>query len=354
MSYAMQNRTSISIAATTAMVVLAVCNPNGAFAQVERPQRQSVESNDFYPAAKIELKCTPLSIQFLSEPFSLAIGGSNGQIYFCRIPDLSITSISQAHELAVRSLAFLPRQRVLMSTSYDKVAILRHEDERWHASRTKAVEPVAGVFARPGDHFGISMVGYSSRLYVSSKNELKAVDTESHFLRTGCYSECGKHLCYGDRRGKILLTLVENADDWSTYRTHRVHRRTIRRVDSIPGTSNFVSVGEDGRVAVVDPDRDTAEAVVDNLPTKLVSCTGISSSMVAAGGTNNRIYVVDLTGRRVVQVLDDHRGTVIGLDSSGGMIASIGYDSKVILWRRQTGSPRPNLGLASSAPEVGE
>ncbi|GAB5514168.1 MAG: hypothetical protein Rhob2KO_18930 [Rhodopirellula baltica] len=354
MSPAALERTSISTTAAVAVMLLAGSIPNRCLAQVERPHTQRLLSDDFLPAATIELECTPLSVQFLSEPVSLAVGGSDGQIYVHRIPDLSVTSSHQAHELGVRSLAFVPKQRILISTSYGEIAIHRKDDEQWLADRTKSVESVAEVFARPGVHFGISLVGYSTRFYVSSKDQLDVVDTENQLLRTGCYSDCGKHLCYGDRRGNIFLTRVEKADDWSSYRTHRVHRRTIRRVDSVPDRSQFVSCGEDGRVAIIDPHRDTAETVVANLPTKLVSCTGISSLTVAAGGTNNKIYVIDLASRRVNQVLDGHRGTVVGLDSSRGMIASIGYDSKVILWCRRDRLAQPILGLAKSAPEVVE
>ncbi|MFG0265566.1 MAG: hypothetical protein ACF8AM_10505 [Rhodopirellula sp. JB055] len=218
--------------------------------------------------------------------------------------------------------------------------------------------PVAEVIVRPGNIFGMSLISYLPQIQVASRRETKAVSSVQHLVRSGSYSDCGQHLCLGDRRGNILLVAAKHADDWNKYQSIPVHQSTVRGITSLPGTSQFVSCGEDGRLGIIDGKGSSAETLLDKLPAKLVSCTGITRSTVASGGTNNKIYVIDIPTRRITQILNEHQGTVVGLASNQSMLASVGFDCKVILWRRQdTAGPdidQPNItGLAKTATREG-
>ena len=60
---------------------------------------------------------------------------------------------------------------------------------------------------------------------------------------------------------------------------------------------------------------------------------------LAAAGSDNRIHLWDLDGRREIGQLSGHSGSIAALASQAGLLISGGYDTTIRIWQPPYSNP---------------
>lgn len=237
------------------------------------------------------------------------------------------------HQDWIRTMAFAPDGLTLLTAGSDR-RILRWDlaAQRWSlfASEEASIEGIA--FAPDGSL--VAAVGFESslRLYDARTGQTRVeLPCACADLRAVAFSGDGRYLAAGGRSGQLLLW-ERRADEWRSIAVGATHQQRIQALEFLPG-GQLISVGEDRQVCVTEIGQATRSAVIATLPGKLYSLAVLSPSVIAVGGSHNRITVIDIERKAKIGYLDGHRGTISGLAFRDGRLISGSYDGEARVWQ---------------------
>lgn len=257
-----------------------------------------------------------------------------GDNHLIRIFD--IAAGKQLHELEghtdwVRALDFSPDGALLVSVGQDGRVQL------WSASEGREIRQLHRIgnslqsikFSRDG-----------KRLYCAGIDDhLRVIDVESGHvtaswkcsstdIRTVAVSLDDSLIAAAGRDGVIRIW----KQDGELVHDLPAHHRRIRNLQFSNAGSALYSVGDDKVLRVddvVDPTKGFDLPVAQG---KLLSLAVINDEIVAAGASNNKIYIWNTDTKELVGELQAHTGSVSALCSTTDSLISSGYDATIRVW----------------------
>jgi WD40 repeat protein len=110
------------------------------------------------------------------------------------------------------------------------------------------------------------------------------------------------------------------------------HHRRVRNLQFSKSGSSLFSVGDDRLLRVDDVVEPSKGFDLPPAQGKLMSLAVISDELVAAGASNNQIYVWNTDTKELVGELKAHTGSVAALASTTDSLISAGYDASIRVW----------------------
>jgi WD40 repeat protein len=178
----------------------------------------------------------------------------------------------------------------------------------------------------------LAVVGFSNRLKVvdaSTGQISRELDCPSTDVRAVSISPDGNRMAAAGRNGTVR---VWNAADGSQERDIETDGRCIRALAFSPDGRYLAVAGTSPSIRVFDTSTGEAVVTFSTRPAKNYSLVFLDNNRLAAGGTDNRILIWDLTSRQAVSQLVGHTGTVAALACNGTTLVSGSYDTTVRIW----------------------
>jgi WD40 repeat protein len=133
------------------------------------------------------------------------------------------------------------------------------------------------------------------------------------------------------RSGKIRLWSMANG---SKERDIETDGRRIRALAFSPDGRQLAAAGTSASIRVYDAATGNVAATLSTRPAKNYSLAFLDNNRLAAGGTDNCVWIWDLKTQRAAMQLKGHTGTVAALacDGTGTTLVSGSYDTTIRIW----------------------
>jgi WD40 repeat protein len=283
----------------------------------------------------------------------VAIVGDDHIVRLVDAADGRLLRTLPGHQDWIRTIAFAPDGQTLLTAGSDR-RILRWDltAERWSlfASEEASIEGIA--FSADGN--SVAAVGFASslRLYDARTGQKQAeIPCACADLRTVAFSDDGQYLAAGGRSGDLLVW-ERRGGTWQVLELGVTHQQRIQSIEFLPG-GRLISVGEDRQVCLTELGGTIRTGVITTLPGKLYSLAVLSPNVIAVGGSDNRINVIDIERKAKIGYLDGHRGTISVLAFRDGRLISGSYDGEARVWQADAAltvamGELPNPGIVGS------
>lgn len=257
-----------------------------------------------------------------------------GDNHLIRVFDIAASK--QLHQLEghtdwVRALDFSPDGETLVSVGQDgRVQV-------WNTTEGREVKQLHRI----GN--SLQAVKFShdgKRIYVAGIDEqLRVIDVEtghvtttwkcsSSDIRAVAVSLDDSLIAAAGRDGVIRIW----KQDGELVHDLPSHHRRIRNLQFSKSGSALYSVGDDKVLRVDDVVDPTKGFDLPHAQGKLMSLATISDEIVAAGASNNHIYIWNTDTKELVGELQAHTGSVTALAATADSLISSGYDATIRVW----------------------
>jgi WD40 repeat protein len=192
---------------------------------------------------------------------------------------------------------------------------------------------VAGVCFHPSAS-QLAVAGFSSSLKIvdaSTGQISRELACPCADVRAVTISPDGQRLAAAGRNGTVRIW---NAADGTQERDIETDGRCIRALAFSPDGRYLAAAGTSPSIRVFDTSTGGTTVTFSTRPAKCYSLVFLDNNRLAAGGTDNRILIWDLTSRQAVSQLVGHTGTVAALATcrGGTTLVSGSYDTTVRIW----------------------
>ncbi|GIX00818.1 MAG: hypothetical protein KatS3mg111_4150 [Pirellulaceae bacterium] len=276
-----------------------------------------------------------VSVAFNGDGTLLGVAGDDHTIRIVATDSATQIACLIGHQDWVRSLVWRNDSNGLVSAG-DDGRILRWGvaagDKRWQATEIcQFPYRISSVVPRPGSD-ELAVVGFST--------EVSFVDGTSGAVRRTIKRDRRDTACLAfDPSGKVLVIgdQLGNVEIWDVAMEKRLHRlsghsRRVRAVAMGPGGARFSTAGEDGRVVQWSLADANPIWQSNRLAARLQSLVWIDGELLAAGGADNAIHLIDASTGQEMAVLHGHVGSVVDLETHGDRLASCSFDATVRFW----------------------
>ena len=237
------------------------------------------------------------------------------------------------HHDWIRTIRFSPDGRWLVTGGNDGRLLLWTMDRPGEVrSLGEQAEAIAAAAFSP-DGTQIACVGFNAvlRLFGPGDRPQRQLECPSADMNCVAFDADGKRLAAAGRCGTIRV--------WEIPTGRPIHEITTlkRRVRSLEFTTggSLVAAGDDGAVAILDPQRPNDPRTLPRTGGKLYAARMIDASLLATGGSDDLIHLWDLNANERIDSLAGHTGTVSCLDAAGGILVSGSFDTQVRIWESQ-------------------
>jgi WD40 repeat protein len=289
---------------------------------------------DSHRAGQISPVVTGIAIR--PQAAEAAVVGDDHIVHLVDLSDGRLLKTLPGHQDWIRTLAFSPDGQSLITAGSDR-RILKWDlsTQRWSilATGDASIESIA--FSPDGQR--LAAVGFESQVRifdVRTGRALATLDCPCADLRAVGFSPDGRRLAAGGRSGELLVWEAAG-DRWKQISRAAVHQQRIQELE-FASPDQILTVSEDRTVhllSLIDPQQ---SGIVVTLPGKLYAMAVISPNLIACGGTDNRISLIDLQRKEVIGYLAGHRGTISSLAFAGQTLVSGSYDGETRVWQTQS------------------
>ncbi|MBL9094761.1 MAG: WD40 repeat domain-containing protein [Planctomycetaceae bacterium] len=330
---------------------------SGARAVVPAQAQPSVKT----PDRTIELEIDP-ETQEAAVPSSVAVhpngqilaaGGDDHRIRLWNIADGSLLAQLREHTDWVRSVAFHPSGKQLASGGDDYQVLLWNLETHEIVRRWSVATGVVHLVAFRPDGKLLAAAGFDDvvRLYDTQSGALAhQLTTAASDVHALAFSPNNQQLAAAGRNGVVRIW---NLSDYRVAADVPAHRMRLRAIAYSPDGGQFATAGDDRKLFLWNADGSRAAALAAP-PGKVFSLAFLGSDVLAMGGSDNVIRVLDVQTRRELAQLTGHSGSVAALDyhRDSGLLASAAFDTSVRLWTpgESTRSPSKVTQLPTAAP----
>jgi WD40 repeat protein len=308
----------LSTASMVAMVAIATAaSPKHVVMKLD-----PVEGRPYPPVVTALAYCPQLNL--------LAAGGDDHGIRLVDATTQTVQKVLLGHQDWVRTLSFSNDANLLASAGNDAKVIFWNRLDDW-TLRERVIEGPAVSCARfAPDSRTLATVGFRAQLDVlgigSGQAILKCSSTD---LRALAYSADGRFIAFAGRTGTLYFA---NATALELLAETRLHKGRVRQIEFIPNTTLLVSCAEDGTVVCYDYEAKKQINSVNIPGCKLYCLNAFADGLVAVGGTDNRIHIVDIHGGKVLVSWEGHTGSVAAMALCGQTLATASYDTTIRFW----------------------
>ncbi|WP_417749942.1 WD40 repeat domain-containing protein [Rosistilla oblonga] len=262
----------------------------------------------------------------------LAAAGDDHAIRLLSGENFSKQQIIGQHTDWVRSLDFAPDGSMLLSAGNDgRIQVWQRESD-WENPRDIGGGPALACVRFNDDGKRIAAVGFDPQIFLMQSKTIPAakLTCKCRDLRTALFTDVDDILAVGGRSGEMHFI---DPDTGETLAAISLHVGRLRDSTLVRGANMIVSVGEDGRCAIVDTVQMKMLREVTIPGCKLLSVAAIDSQHVAVGGSDNLIRVLNVNSGEVTKKLTGHQGTVAVLKANVEHLISGSYDTSIRFWR---------------------
>lgn len=283
----------------------------------------------------------------------IAASGDDHAIRILSLASLQTVKILSLHEDWVQTLDFSRDGATLVSAGNDGQVLLWNRDRDWENIQRITGAPAIRCARFSPDGTKVAAVGFQPQLFLLGvgttwRSQLKCGCRD---LRSVAFRGDGSIVAVAGRSGDVHLfdTATGSAVD-----EVKLHGDRIRSLLFISDTSRLVTAAEDGHAIVYDVD---ARGVVRDLQVpgcKLQAAAMVDLEHVAIGGTDNVVYVFNLTSGKRIATLDGHTGSIAALAGRNGELFSGSFDTTLRRWRlpRLSSDARVAETEAAAGPEA--
>lgn len=241
------------------------------------------------------------------------------------------------HEDWVRTIAFSPNGTTLLTAGSDR-RILKWdlEEKRWGIFATENASIEAIAFSPDGSL--VAAVGFDStvRIFeVATGRKVASLKCPSGDLRAIAFSPDGQRLAAGGRAGQLFVW-EKASPQWKSISQAAIHQQRIQGIHFIQA-DQIVSISEDRTIYRTDLGSAAGSEIIATMPGKLYSLAVLSPTLIACGGSHNRIHLIDIQGKKTIGYLEGHQGTISSLAYADGKLISGSYDGETRVWQAQDG-----------------
>jgi COMPASS component SWD3 len=239
----------------------------------------------------------------------------------------SLPNALAGHHNYVYSIAFSPKGNMLVSGSYDEAVFLWDvRTARLMRSLPAHSDPVRSVdFVRDGTLIVSCSSDGLIRIWDTSTGQcLKTLVHEDNAPVTNVkFSPNGKFVLASTLDSCLRLWDYVDGSCKKTMQGHKNERFSIAACFGTYTANHIPSSAQNGDADVKKEDEDPRWA------------------FVIAGSEDGKAYVWDVSSKQVLQVLEGHEGTVLGVDVAHEeqTILTCGTDKTIKLWKRQPLTP---------------
>ena len=272
----------------------------------------------------------------------VAAGCDDHRIRLWNVADGTTIAQLREHTDWVRGVAFHPQGKKLVSVGDDYFVRLWDLETNAvvHRHEVKSGVLHAVAFRPDGKLFAVSGFDDVVRLFDTETGKvLQELAAPATDVKALAFSPNNQQLAAAGRNGTIR---VWDLAGFKQVRDIPAHRMRVRSLVYSPDSSQLASVGDDRKFFLWNADG-TRAATLPSPAGKLFSLTFLGPDLLASGGSDNLIRVLDVRTRKELAQLAGHTGSVAGLDYhvDTNTIASAGFDTTVRLWKPTTGEAAP-------------
>ncbi|QDV69891.1 WD domain, G-beta repeat [Rosistilla carotiformis] len=262
----------------------------------------------------------------------LAAAGDDHAVRLLSGKDFSEQRIIGQHSDWVRSLDFAPDGSMLLSAGNDGRIQVWQRSRKWENPTDIAGGPALACVRFNDSGKRIAAVGFDSEIFLMQSNPIpkSKLSCDCRDLRTALFTEVNDILAVGGRSGELHFIHPDTGENLGAV---SLHLGRLRDSTLVRGANMIVSVGEDGRCAIVDTVQMKMLREVTIPGCKLLSVAAIDSQHVAVGGSDNLIRVLNVNTGEITKKLTGHQGTVAVLKANVEHLISGSYDTSIRFWR---------------------
>lgn len=282
----------------------------------------SSESSSFFPAIT--------TFAYSERTNLLAIAGDDFSIRLVDLGNGTNPEHRIEHANWIRALAFRADGRALHT--YGSVVHLTYEEDcgRWLLQSTSKTACVSEDSFRTEGR----LLGNLASRPIKSFQDTPTVKRNS-FVATVSKDpqKIASRAGFADKSKGSISSEAFSANEVSSIRIWPGNADLrIRDFEFLPSEKHVATCSERGVIQLFHVDNHESVLSIQVARCNLFTLTVLSERYIATGGSDNRIYIVDLKKHDVVRVLTGHVGSISALQQCGTKLASGGFDTDVLLW----------------------
>ena len=276
---------------------------------------------------------SPLATSFKKNSGSVETddGGENDQAYTSQGV---VGGDRRGHQDLIRTLAFDRQGHRLLSAGNDGRLILWDRRRGFEVMQEIDSAPAiaSARFSPAGDQ--IAAVGFDPQVFLiqNTATSQTPVRLDCRDIRCCRYRDDGRLLAVGARDGHVHLLDPKTRE---TIASGSLHGGAVRDLAFLPGSSDLISVGEDGNLVRLASKTHTIASQIKITSGRLFALAVLDEGLIATAGSDDAIYVVKVLPSGELELkgrLRGHVGSIASLDSLGGTLLSGGFDATVRQW----------------------
>jgi len=303
------------------------------------------------PIASRTIRLKPISVDFprtvvtaiASDPRGqiLAVSGDDNAIRIVDMSTMNVMHTLEMHRDLIRTLAFSPDGRKLVSAGNDGQLIVWSRDHGFKVQQEMQGSPALACVTFSPDGQQMAAVGFDNTVYMigQSGRDQPVFNCDCTDLRTVSYRDDGKILAVAGRTGDLHLFDPKTGE--VIYEAN-LHRGRIHDIEFWRGANRLVSVGANGHAVIFDTQTMKLVNRIRVSTGKLFAVSILDRDHIAVAGSDNIIRVVDINEGETIRRLEGHQGSIPTLAFNDGKLYSGGFDATLRRWsvEQVTGKPQ--------------
>lgn len=266
----------------------------------------------------------------------VAVAGDDHSIRLIKQSSGDEEVVLRGHRGWIQCLEFSEAQGLLISGSNDGEVWLWDQKRDWKGTRILQASNGITALAFHPDGERIAVASFDALPVLIDKSGLKLSELQMACIDTRCmlFSGTGDHLAAGGRDGLLRIWEVgsrELASETPIVKV-KLHPRRIHAIAFSKDGTLIYSVGEDQDLVQYDRLIQEERNRITLRGLKGLSLTMISDHLVAVGGADNSIRLVDMIEKGECSRLVGHQGSVVTMRCLGDDLISGSFDTTIRRW----------------------
>lgn len=311
-----------------------------AFGGEDAPKRGATESENRVqripplPGMKESPVIAALTLNLLGD--QVAVAGDDHSIRLIKQSSGDELAVLRGHRGWIQCLEFSEAQGLLVSGSNDGEVWLWDQKREWKGTRILQASNGITALAFHPDGQRIAVASFDTLPVLIDKSGLKLSELRKGCIDTRCllFSADGQYLAAGGRDGFLRLWEVGQRELINEIPVVdvKLHPRRIHAIAFSKDGTLVYSAGEDQDLVQYDRLIQEERNRITLRGLKALSLAMISDHLVAIGGADNSIRIVDMIEKGECSRLVGHQGSVVTMRCHGDDLISGSFDTTIRRW----------------------